>query len=212
MFAAEFDLEMVSTSQPVLSLELAKMHLRIEDVGGDEDYQAQVDAELQDMIDAVQQYVDGPDGVLGRALLAQSWKLYLDAWPRDNQGGGRLAPTIQIPLRPLRAITSIAYIDPAGSAQTLDPSAYQVLDGERAAICAAYGAGFPLVRRQPRAITITFSAGYDAAPRPIVSAMKLMLGDLYVNRETQLAAASRAALIENKTAGRLLAPYCTKFI
>ena len=41
-------------------------------------------------------------------------------------------------------------------------------------------------------------------PSPVVSAILLVLGDLYVNREAQ---STGKALVENQTVNRLLSPY-----
>lgn len=155
------------SAQPV-SLEEAKAQAR---AGGGEDaligfYIASATAEF-----------DGPEGSLGRALMPQIWALHLDGFPSG---------AIALPLRPLRGIQKIEYVDPAGATQTLPEDQYVALEGDVALIEPAYGASFPPVRSQRRAVTITFEAGYanaEAVPAPIRLAILLRTAELYDSRE-----------------------------
>ncbi len=53
-----------------------------------------------------------------RALMPQTWSLYLDAWPADG--------IIELPRPPLQSVTSITYTDEDGVTQTLAASNYRV--------------------------------------------------------------------------------------
>ena len=55
--------------------------------------------------------IDGAHGWLGRALISQSWTLWLDHFPR----------TIRVPLPPLQSVDAIRYDDADGVSQTLAP-------------------------------------------------------------------------------------------
>lgn len=205
-----------------VSLEDAKAHCRVDD----DDF----DSLLQSYVDAAIGYVDGLEGILGRALIEQSWTLYLDQFASVGPFGGaqsyietsprRRWDLIRLPMRPLIAVDSIHYVDPSGATLLLDPAAYQVMAGERAEIVPAAGLTWPSTQRQPRAVAIAFRAGYakaktgpTAPPNPadvppqIISAIKLMIGDLFLNRESQVVETTRSALIENLAADRLLAPF-----
>ena len=169
-------LDLVRTVAPtveLLMLDEAKAHLRIEASDTDEDDLVTA------LIQAATDWLDGHSGLLGRALLSQTWKIRYDyAFP---------AWRIPIPLTPLLSITSVQYIDSTGALQTLSPTTYDVLDGPAAALQPAYGLAWPSPRSQTRAVTITFVAGYGvtaaAVPAPIVQAAKLLLGHLYAHRE-----------------------------
>lgn len=137
------------------------------------------DAVLTAFLQAAVDYLDGKDGLLGRALLTQQWTLTLDyGWPS----------TVVIPLPPLQSVDSITYVDPDGITQTLDSAAYMVLtDREPGVISPAYDTDWPAVRCQKAAISITFTAGYGAAgtdmPKSLLHAIVLLTGHLFEQRD-----------------------------
>jgi uncharacterized phiE125 gp8 family phage protein len=194
---------------PLLDREQVKLHLRI-DHDDDDDL---IDA----LIETVEAQLDGYAGTLGRALTEQSWKLSLHSFP-----GHRGHPWstwrhhlrhhlhIRLPLPPLISVTTVAYVDPDGVDQVLDPGQYVVLDGPLASIQPVQGVCWPSTAFQPRAVQITYVAGYGApsdVPAPILAAARMMLEDLYDNRAAILIDSSRATLIESPTTDRLLRPF-----
>lgn len=151
-----------------LVLATAKAHLGI-------DFEDQ-DGNLQAFIDGAVAEVDGPKGV-GLALITQTWRLSLDAWPR----------AIAIPLRPVQTVDEITYVDPAGVTQTLaaDQYAYD-LDREPLTIYPAETACWPALKCAPGVVKVTFTAGFgDAAsdvPADLVGALKLIVGHRFEHR------------------------------
>lgn len=125
-----------------------------------------------------------------RALLTQTWTLFLDGFPWWR------AP-IFVPLPPLQEVLSIKYYDQNQVLQTWDPSQYIVVQPagdvpQRAQIVPASGVSYPLLpsfaltQRRPDGVQVTFMAGWTTpalVPRPIKAAMKLLGGNLYRNRE-----------------------------
>lgn len=180
-------------SEPV-SLKEAKEHLRV-DHASDEALIASLIAAARDAVEAH----------TGRALVTQTWRLDLSAFPACDGG-------IEIPKPPTASITSIAYTDTAGASQTLAGSEYTLVAdvGPRAGVARvvpAYGKAWPSTQDVPNAVRITFVAGYGAAsavPQSIRAALLLLLGDLYGNREAQTA---QIVLNSNPTLDRLLNPY-----
>jgi hypothetical protein len=208
-------LDLVQVTAPAtdpIMLNEVKHHLRYED----DDQDDLIEAYLA----SATAYLDGPAGILGRALVQQSWKLYLDRFPWASTHVhnllGRLGhhhrlhrAAIRLPLPPLMSVDEIAYVDTLGVQQTLDPAKYTVRDGEIAAVEPAYGCSWPSVRCQARAVSVTFTCGYgdaDAVPKPLQAAILLQTADLFETRETQLIA-DRAASAESDTFRRLVAPY-----
>lgn len=155
----------------VVGLELAKTHLRVDG--------AAEDALITGYVGAAVAMLDGAAGRLGRALLPQQWTLVLDAFPASS------TQAIRLPLPPLRQIDEVAYVDGDGVRRVWAAETYQVVGGRAtpARLFPAYGQGWPVARAQPGAVEITFTAGYDAVPEPIVQAVLLLVGQWYANRE-----------------------------
>lgn len=153
------------------------------------------DAELTSMIVAARRHVEAK---LQRGLITQTRALRLDGFPRVLKLRDGL----------LQSVTSIAYVDTAGATQTLDVAAYQVdrySDPPR--VKPAFGSAWPPTRDQLNAVTVTYVCGYGVAaavPQDIKSAMKLIVGDLFNNRESSIVGAS---YVETPTVAALLADY-----
>jgi uncharacterized phiE125 gp8 family phage protein len=165
------------------------------------------------MRDAAVQLLDAASrGWLGRALSLQTWELRLDAFPLRDDGS---SASIPLPFPPLRSVTSIKYDDSSGTEQTLDPSSYRIAGGDVAAVSTVYGVAWPSARYAEESVRIRFACGYGddegATPLPaaIISALLLMIGDLYEFRETATAEAriTPAIIPMSTTVDALLAPY-----
>jgi uncharacterized phiE125 gp8 family phage protein len=106
--------------------------------------------------------------ITGRALLTQTWRMTLDAFP---------AGSFELPLAPVASVTSITYTDSAGAEQTV-PGPNYVLDGTTtpARVVLAPGASWPAAAARPGAVKVLFVAGYDQAsvPEPLRMAVALL--------------------------------------
>lgn len=149
---------------PDIDLELVKSHLRVEH---DDD-----DVLIQAYISAACAYVDGPQGILGRAIWTQTLEL------RQNVFCG----PIHLPYGPVAAVASIAYVDPYGAEQTLDDTGYVLRTGDIVGL--TYGASWPALRGDAEGVRIQYVTGEDEAPTAIVQALLLLIGHWYANRET----------------------------
>jgi uncharacterized phiE125 gp8 family phage protein len=148
------------------------------------------------------------ESVTGRQLLQADWKLTLDRWP---------CGPIELPMPPLQSVTSIEYLDTAGTLQTLDADTYVVTapSGPRCragSISLAYGQCWPFALCQADAIRITFRAGYGSTaasvPGPIVRAIRLAIGTFYEQRENDVLDKTVTALpMISLAASRLLRPF-----
>lgn len=156
-----------------LSLEDAKHHLRV--TWDDEN------ARIEALIQAATAYLDGRDGILGRALMTQTWEYTVDAFP--------VCDAIELPLPPVQSITSITYRDVNGNPATFSASDYSLSDDKqwRPRILLAAGASWPGTDGEPEAVTIRAVHGYgdalESVPMPIRQAMLLLIGHWYVSRE-----------------------------
>ena len=115
-------------------------------------------------------------------LLTQTWEYKLDAWPRG-------VDCIEIPFYPVASISSITYIDSDGNSQTWSASEYDVdVDSRPPRIALDPDYSYPnLETARIKPITITLIAGYGSdgsyVPDPILSALRMMVGHRYENRE-----------------------------
>lgn len=164
------DLTLVSAPAEVpVSLAEAKSHLRV--------LTADEDALITSLVLAATAHLDGRSGILGRALVTQTWELRLDGFP----------DCLELPLPPLQSVTSIKYLDDTGTETTLDPSAYVVESGHYfGRIRPAYGLTWPVPRDESGAVRVRFVAGYGGAaavPAPVRHAILLLVGHWWINRE-----------------------------
>jgi uncharacterized phiE125 gp8 family phage protein len=115
---------------------------------------------------------------LNRALITQTWDYFIDGFYH----------CIEMPLGPLQSVTEISYVDTAGDPQVLSTSIYTVdADSDPGRIYEAYGQTWPMVRDEPKAVTIRFIAGYGNAedvPDSIKHAIVMLAAHLYENRES----------------------------
>lgn len=156
-------------TEEVVTLEEAKDHSRI-DHNDD-------DALIRTQIKAARSYVEE---IANRQLVNASWTYTLDSFPGE----------IILPRPPLVSVTSIQYVDTAGSTQTEATSVYTVLtdDDTEGRIVEAVNQTWSATRDQPNAVTIVYVAGYGAAatavPEGYKAAILLLFAEMYENRET----------------------------
>jgi uncharacterized phiE125 gp8 family phage protein len=96
----------VRTVAPTLSpvsLEEAKDHVGAAEFDDD-------DRKIEGYLDAAVAYLDGYSGILGRALITQTWKVNLCGWPCEG---------IRLPLGPVQSVTTVKYYNSANSQATL---------------------------------------------------------------------------------------------
>lgn len=105
-----------------------------------------------------------------RALLTQTYKLYLPRFPSDG---------IELHRPPVQSVTSITSIDTAGVSQIWASTDYETdLISEPALIRPAYGKVYPTTRSPAlTGVTVTFIAGYTSVanvPSIAIQAIKML--------------------------------------
>lgn len=179
----------------------AYRHLRIEyDSNGSAD-----DAWLEAQIPAAREYCEIE---LGRSLAARTITRTTNKFPTISVDG-YVGPSIELPLGPVRSITSVTYLryqtDSNGD-QVLDSNGDSVTETATLAastydldtyvtpnrLVLAYGQSWPTSLDAVNSVRVTYVTGYMGAPdsndHPVLpktarSAILLMLGHLYENRE-----------------------------
>jgi len=180
-----------------VTLAEAKKHCRAEDFTDD-------DVLLTLYIEAATAYLDGEEGILGKALVNQVWDLFWDEFPDGP---------IELPLPPLSSVNFVKYFDSGNVLTTLDPNEYAV------DIRSGVGYVVPSVDGWPasyadtiNAVNVRYVAGYGTAenvPAALKAAILLMVGDLYATRETVVVG---QAIAESRTTELLLRPYRRMFV
>lgn len=168
-------------AEPVTLTE-AKAHLRV-DVSSD-------DTLITSLIVAAREHVES---YTGRALISQTWDLFLDGFPDCE---------IELPRARVQSITSVTYTDANGDAQTWAAAKYQAdSKSEPARLKPAYGESYPSTRADTfNTVTVRFVAGYgdDAAdvPQLIKNGMLFLIAHLYENREAVMGTSFQGFLAE----------------
>jgi uncharacterized phiE125 gp8 family phage protein len=161
--------------EPV-SLAEAKAFLRVDDTAED--------ALITTLIGAARLHVEG---VTGRALLAQSWRVVLDAWPEDRQ--------VKLPVTPFMAVTEITAYDAAGAAHAV-PLAQFMSEPDRL-LLPANVTGMPVLRER-QGIEIDYVAGFGTEPAEVPAdirqALLLLVGYWFEHRDAVIVAGSGAVV------------------
>lgn len=136
------------------------------------------DALVQALIDGWSNWLDGYSGVVGLALSPQTYVLTHDAFPFG---------AIDLPIGPLMSVTSVTYIDGAGSPATVPAIDYQTDDTAVEGRIAPVDS-WPSTASVINAVTITFQAGYAGAacPEAIKTALKMLISATYENRGAEI--------------------------
>lgn len=161
--------------EPITRVE-AKAHLRVDHTDDD--------TLIDFLIPAIRKQIDGETGWLNRALITQTWDLYLDEFPC---GSGE----IKIPLPPLQTVGYVKYIDDNGDEQTVSSDNYTVDNVSKNKcgwVVPNSDTPWPTPQTGINKVRVRFVAGYGAAgsdvDETIRAWMLLNIGALYANRES----------------------------
>ena len=174
-----------------LSLSDAKDHLRITDATED----SLITAYIVVARKWVENYCD-------RSIPSQTLKAYFDRFPYDGK-------CILLPRSPAISITTVEYVDTDGNSQTWGSKNYTIdVINEPSRFDTDYNVSYPSTRSQNNAVTITYTAGYSTVPVDIVHALKMIVGQLYNNREGEC---PQQLYTPDLSVKALLAPYRLRY-
>jgi len=168
-----------ATTEPILLAE-ARDHLRIEAFGSPEAHPD--DAKIELLISSAREWCEQ---YTGRALAQQTIEVAYDNFPENG---------IELPLTPVISITSIKYIDPQGIENTLANTVYALDDYSQPNwIVLQANQIWPTTNGVANNVKIRLTVGNTTSniPKAIKSAMLLLVGNLYENRQEDIAATSR---------------------
>lgn len=172
--------------EPV-SLADARAFLRVD--GTDED------ALIATLVTAARLHVES---VTARAMIFQSWRLVLDAWPAER--------TLALPVGPVESLTAITGFDQDDEPHELELTQFSLQAGRL--MPPRDIEGMPAVRER-LGIEIDFVAGHgedaSAVPADLKHAMLVLVGYWFENRDAVIVAGSGAVVPAGLD--RLIAPY-----
>ncbi len=187
---------------PLLTLEETKTFLRV-DTGDD-------DTLILGLIAAATARLDGPRGILGRALRPQVWRWDITALPGDGV-------PLRIPLPPTIEVQAVSYYDTVGAQTAWAASLWRTISGGANGdwLLPTLYEYWPVTLdpSQLDTVSITFRAGYqdlaspmnEAVPEPIRLAAMMMVGDWYENRLNTIVGTIASEL--PNAAMNLISPY-----
>jgi len=169
--ADSFLTRVAAPTVPLLSVGEAKQHVVVDH---DDD-----DVLLEGMVAAANDWMDGEAGVLGRALITQTWRLTLSAPPRGS--------SLRLPIPIVQSVSAITYYDAANAQQTLAADQYRLISQpEYGLVELVDGANWPNTYRRADAMAVEYMTGYgDTAadvPQPIRQAAAMLAAYWYDNR------------------------------
>ena len=173
-----------------LSTDEAKLHLEVQN----SDRDGYIDSLVKSAREYCEQYT-------GRALINQTWRLYIDEFPSE----------IRLPMPPFSSLTHLRYVNTSGTLTTMVADTDYTVSAylEPARVVPAYGTDWPTARSAVDVVQATYVAGYGATaasvPEPIRQACRLLIGHWFENRETIVVGTISATL--DFTVKALLEPY-----
>lgn len=182
-------MSVVVVTAPVhgISLATVKAHLRVD--------HSDDDALITAYVSAAVAHIDGPGGWLGRSIWPQTLELRQDS----------LSGSVRLPYGPVTGITSVKTVDSAGVEQTMSSADYLLTNDGQLAL--AHNASWPSLRGDTEGVRIRYATGYAALPPAILSAVLLMVGDLYANRETAVVGTISGKIAMSTTVESLIGPF-----
>lgn len=159
------------TTAPVaepLELAQALAHLRVDDTESNNYITALIAVARQTAEDRTE-----------RTLMPSTWTLRLPTFPTADGG------SIELLRPPIVSISSLQYLDAAGTLQTVSPSTYFLDTQSQPGRLLPLAGSWPATAVHPQAVTVVYTAGYASAadvPNPIKQWMLLAIGDMFGTR------------------------------
>lgn len=155
------------TETPVTLAEV-KARLRID--------HADDDSWLGGVLAATVGLLDGPDGLLGRCMVAQTWEQRFPAFCNP----------LPLHVANVASVASVTYFDAAGVSQTVSAGAYELVPHNRRAVLYAVD-GWPATDpRRALPVTVRTVCGFgpaSAVPAALKEAVLQHVGTLYERRD-----------------------------
>lgn len=164
------------TATEVVTLAKAKKHLRLEASFTEED-------------DLIQDYIDtavtGAENYIGGHITEKNMVIKMTGF--DNP--------LVFEAFPVKSVESVKYFEPDNETEVTMPDTDYALNAEsQKRFALRFKNTLPTVQDRPDAVTVTIVLGMTTIDKPIVSAVLLMLADLYERREDRTEVLSTASM------------------
>ncbi|CAN7599357.1 head-tail connector protein [Bosea sp. LjRoot237] len=155
----------VGDAPEVVTLAEAKAHLR---VGFDDENE-----NITGLIGAATEWAAK---VTGLSLGEREWELVSDGFPIG---------CLRLPVVPLISVEAVTYTDTLEAPQTYSGFRVFGVGGDTPGyVLPAVSSAWPDTSDEPESVTVEFTAGSAAIPKPIKQAILLLVGHWYENRES----------------------------
>lgn len=169
-----------------ITLEEARLHLRLDSYNSPPEHED--DQWILDNIPTARAWCEFDSGrSLAPKVLEVSYPAFPHAWSNC------LGDELRLPFGPIAGVDSVAYSDSDGAAQVMDSAVYTVdISSELGYVYPIVNTSWPSTSSRPNAVRVRYQAGYTTPldspndfplPKAFKSAMLLVLGHLYENRE-----------------------------
>jgi len=170
LVAADFGPLLTRTAAPAALLTLAEIKAQCNIAHSDDDTM------LGALGDAAAALLDGPDGMVGRALVSQEWTLQITPPSGRNP--------VSFPLGPLISLDTVSYYDADNASQTLDLADLTTYSSrDFAYVVPDIGTAWPAMYARPDALTLVFTCGHATVPANVLHAAKALVSHWYENRD-----------------------------
>ncbi len=170
-----------------ITLDQARLHLRLDSYGSPPEHAD--DQWITDTIPAAREWCEFYSG---RSLAPQVLEMTLQEFPHAWMSSF-WSDDIRLPMGPIAGVESVYYTDETGAPILLDTSLYTVdVTSDIGYVYPIVNTSWPTTLRRPNAVRIRYHAGFTTdldspndmpMPKRFTSAILLVLGHLYENRE-----------------------------
>jgi uncharacterized phiE125 gp8 family phage protein len=129
--------------------------------------------ENQLITDLVRASRERVEALTGLALITQSWRETLDAWPARRVSA--CGQAVRLLRRPLISVEALRIHDRGGFAQLIDPAEYRVEAGEPGRLIATLPFTLPPPQRLAGGIEIDFTAGFGSSTNDVPAALSVAI-------------------------------------
>lgn len=191
----KFTRQRLAAPQPVLTMEEARLQLRVDTFGSPPGNPE--DPLIAAAITTATEELDAGTGWLGRAIGPQTWRLSLDCFPSVSRFSAGFVGRIRLPFPPFIAVTSFEYTNTDGDTVALvEGTDFRVIAGDEdgsATLYPVYQGAWPVdVRQDFDVVRIVFRCGYSdgaspespAVPELIKNWLRARVTDIYDTRGT----------------------------